>query len=693
MNGRLGLWPGNGKGHAMAAGGLFIGPMDAPDRYELKVVLDGSGFEGKVWGGWATFADSPLAVAVKIYHAGRVEGRPLAQTRDHLLELTARMRSLHHPGLATVHDPFIGAPPHPFGEPDPDATPVLVLPMAFIEGKGFNEWCQGETSFGARLRMLANAGDALDEMHAHQLVHADIKPSNIMITKTSPQRSVLVDYGLVRYVGGSANRRTVGGTPGYWAPEAKEFARYSPSSDIFAFACTIVFALTGMQPPENGDRRQWAQNCLAGSELTLDAIAALVRAVSSDPSDRDQTATASSLLAHVRQSRTTLPAVIDAMAPPPVPAPAPKSSPPPPVPRRNNRRAGRTAIAVLAVAAVSVGSFLWFAEADGNDDVSSANVTDPAQTAESQLAAGEVDVPTTTDRPPTTTTSLPTVPNLVGKDFATAQAELAAVGFEAVLDEREGPLPHGVVIESSPSSGTPADPELVGVTVVIHRAPAELPTFVGLDEQDAVALAKDFGIVVDVLEVLATDGSTRDSVTAQEPAAGSPFAPAVSLTLTRRPAVRYLNELELIVWDGVGYPSVNAPFDHDYDATVGVGGQNYSRSLSTNPKGTETAFYEFHLGGNYEWFNAFVGIDPLAYTGSVLRFEVYADGQLIDGGGVELGLGGSHEFTLPVSGVNRLQVRTTQVGYGDGPDKTDVDGYWGAAQVLGFPSMVPPPGG
>lgn len=108
------------------------------------------------------------------------------------------------------------------------------------------------------IEMLLPIGEALDYCHGQQLVHRDVKPSNILIEKNSG-RPYLVDFGIVKRVDDfkqsyslTADGETVG-SPAFLSPEQVESDRFggiSEATDVWGFAATLRYSLTGSYPHE-----------------------------------------------------------------------------------------------------------------------------------------------------------------------------------------------------------------------------------------------------------------------------------------------------------------------------------------------------------------------------------------------------------------------------------------------------------
>lgn len=97
-------------------------------------------------------------------------------------------------------------------------------------------------------RIVADVGAALDALHAHDILHRDVKPSNVLIDERGT--ALLTDFGLAK---GSAYTvltlpGQVMGTLEYLAPELIRDEPSSPRSDLYALGCLAYEALCGHPP-------------------------------------------------------------------------------------------------------------------------------------------------------------------------------------------------------------------------------------------------------------------------------------------------------------------------------------------------------------------------------------------------------------------------------------------------------------
>jgi tetratricopeptide (TPR) repeat protein len=236
------------------------------DRYQL-IELAGSGGQGAVWRALDLRHDR--TVAIKLRPGSR------ADERDLMSEARVLLNVRPHPNIPLVREDFF-------------EDGLFCLVMDWIEGSDLTYLPNSATSFDEVLSYIDQVATALDHLHSHDpvIVHQDVKPSNIVVTRDG--RAVLVDFGIAR-----AAQRYVdpSGTTMFIAPEVIQGAPATAASDVYSFAVTIFTILTGNTPePGIGPDLAWVP-----ATYRERVVSALQRGLASDPDRRPATAGALAL--------------------------------------------------------------------------------------------------------------------------------------------------------------------------------------------------------------------------------------------------------------------------------------------------------------------------------------------------------------------------------------------------------------
>ncbi len=202
-------------------------------RYR-PVRLLGAGASGSVY-----LAEDPVLdrqVTVKVI---RTAGLDAATRTDFLTRFRIEARAAGrctHPGIVAIHD---------FAEAQ--GTPFIV--MEYIDGPNLHRALQ-EPGLRAGLdpiAILLQILDALDTAHRLNIIHRDVKPANILMTKAG--RVKIADFGVARLDGRALTQcAAMVGTPSYMAPEQAQGAKIDHRADLFAAGALLYEMLTGRPP-------------------------------------------------------------------------------------------------------------------------------------------------------------------------------------------------------------------------------------------------------------------------------------------------------------------------------------------------------------------------------------------------------------------------------------------------------------
>jgi len=263
--------------------------------YEILSAI-GAGGMGEVYRARDTRLDRIVAIKVLPTHLA-----DRSELRERFEREAKTIASLNHPHICVLHD--IG---------HQDGTDYLV--MEYLEGETLAQrLCKGPLPLEQVLQYAIEIADSLDKAHRKGITHRDLKPGNIMITKSGTK---LLDFGLAKLKQEVVPENiplsdlptakdpltaqgTLLGTLHYMAPEQVEGKEVDARTDIFAFGAIVYEMATGKRAFEGKSPASLIAKILeidppAISSLQPMSPAALDRVVkrclAKDPDDRWQTA-------------------------------------------------------------------------------------------------------------------------------------------------------------------------------------------------------------------------------------------------------------------------------------------------------------------------------------------------------------------------------------------------------------------
>ena len=199
----------------------------------------GVGGMGVVYSGTRNDKEFEHKVAVKILKYGI--------TSEYLLKRfqieRQTLANLQHEYIARLLD----------GGRTDDGLPYLV--MEFIDGVPITEYCnQNNLNIDQKLELFHKVCSAVQYAHQNLVIHRDIKPGNILVTKSGTPK--LLDFGIAKLIDEDLSENTEGLTktgvwhltPEYSSPEQIRGEKITTTSDIYSLGILLYEILTGEQP-------------------------------------------------------------------------------------------------------------------------------------------------------------------------------------------------------------------------------------------------------------------------------------------------------------------------------------------------------------------------------------------------------------------------------------------------------------
>jgi eukaryotic-like serine/threonine-protein kinase len=169
-----------------------------------------------------------------------------AEARRHFQREAQLASSLNHPHIVTVHD--VG---------EFEGRQYLV--MEYIDGGTLKDWAKEKKRTPKQIaELLTGVADGLAAAHKAGMLHRDVKPTNILITKNGYAK--LADFGLAKLAQSdgievdpnwsllASQRGAIFGTIAYMSPEQASGEALDSRSDVFSFAVVLYEMLSGTRP-------------------------------------------------------------------------------------------------------------------------------------------------------------------------------------------------------------------------------------------------------------------------------------------------------------------------------------------------------------------------------------------------------------------------------------------------------------
>ena len=222
-------------GIPQAANEEAAAPPDRIGPYKLVVRL-GQGGMGEVFLGEREDGLFEQQVAIKLIRTGQLSPRLAMQ----FVEERRILARLQHPHIAQLFDGGVDASGHSY------------IVMEYLQGKIITDYVRDERpDLDTVLQLFLDVCSAVQFAHQNLVVHADIKPNNIVVTPKSGVK--LLDFGISRLIDPSQVVAAVPGalepmTRAYAAPERLVGAAVTVASDVYSLGALLFELLVGTLP-------------------------------------------------------------------------------------------------------------------------------------------------------------------------------------------------------------------------------------------------------------------------------------------------------------------------------------------------------------------------------------------------------------------------------------------------------------
>jgi tRNA A-37 threonylcarbamoyl transferase component Bud32 len=420
------------------------------------------------------------------YVAIKVLRTELAQEKDFVTRFRREalaVAELSHPNILHVYDAGF-------------AQGVYYIVMAYVDGGSLKDLVsQGAVEIEYAISITCQLADALHHAHQRGLIHRDVKPNNILISRDG--RPLLTDFGIAKALHESAGLTRTGtsiGTPEYMAPEQIQGQKVDGRTDIYALGIVLYEMLVGWAPfsattPVAALYKQVNEPPPPLRQANINVPdwleAVVTKALAKSPQDRYQQA--SDFDEALRERRAP------GKVPTPAPAMARRAAR---QPERERKRGGAMVpiliggIVVLLLALVAVGAYVLMNQGEGKGSATPMRVTRIVTRVVPSESGGNIESPASTLLTPAATDQLAGRARFGwqwnGPSLADSQAFELRIWSQEEQDA--GVAPRAAV---APTKGTDAEVDLEGVpTIREHGAGTYYWTVVVVDTRTQQVLGE-----------------------------------------------------------------------------------------------------------------------------------------------------------------------------------------------------------
>jgi serine/threonine protein kinase len=198
-------------------------------KYAFQKFL-GHGGTGDVYKAW----DEGLRrhVAIKVLDTGLLAD----QESVRVFRATAAVAAdLHHANIVTMHD--VG-----------EQHGLHYIVMTYLRGVTLDVWLRKNKrmTIHQAARIVRQLGDALTYAHKRGVIHCDIKPSNIMLSKDG--HVTILDFGMAQTRRAGRNLKNTGATPAYMSPDQALSRSLDARTDVYSLGVVLYELLSGQVP-------------------------------------------------------------------------------------------------------------------------------------------------------------------------------------------------------------------------------------------------------------------------------------------------------------------------------------------------------------------------------------------------------------------------------------------------------------